>query len=201
MICPNCQTLCGENDRFCYLCGTPLQPEAEPPKPKKGSHWVPILILIVMSIAGIVLYFAAPGVSAPANTVAVFSSSEPWFSVQDGVLYFYESLYTGGSELTVPSQINGESVHSLSAGCFANCTELTTVILPDTLQVIDQQAFYGCTSLRGIFIPSSVMTIGAEAFYGCTDLESVCLHDSLFSIGRDAFDDCNYLRYIFFSGT
>ncbi len=56
MYCPNCHALCDDTDRFCYDCGQMLQPMAA--KPKKGSLWVPLLILIALSAAGLVCFFA-----------------------------------------------------------------------------------------------------------------------------------------------
>lgn len=194
MFCPNCQTLCGDTDHFCYVCGTPLQ--APPPKPKKGSRWVPALILVLISVAGLVLFFATAGKSAPVRA----EGSSPWFYVKGGVLYFEERRYTGGSELTVPSEIAGQTVLALSEDCFAGCTTLTTVILPDTLVTIGDGAFSGCTALRGIYVPASVNMIGEEAFYGCTNLEAVCIHSRIKIIRENAFDNCNGLGYIIFLG-
>lgn len=196
MNCPNCHTLCGESDRFCYICGTPLHQET-PPKPKKGSRWVPVLLLILMSAAGLVLFFATAGKDAPIRA----EGSSHWFYIRNGVLYFEEHRYTGGSELTVPSEIAGETVIALGEDCFANCTELTTVILPDSLSSIGEGAFSGCTSLRGIYIPDSVNIIDKEAFYGCISLESIRIPDTLHTIREDAFDNCSYLGYIFYDGT
>ena len=195
MNCPNCQTLCGDTDRFCYVCGTALQQEM--PKPRKGSRWIPALLLLIMSVTGLVLFFATAGNSAPIRA----EGGSEWFYVRGGVLYFEESRYDGGSELTVPSEIAGEVVYALSEDCFAGCTELTTVYLPDTLASIGDGAFSGCTSLRGIFIPASVNMIGEEAFYGCTALEAVCIHNRIKIIREDAFDLCNRLNFIFFLGT
>ena len=199
MNCPNCQTLCGEHDRFCYLCGTPLQ--EMPAKPKKGSRWVPLLLLIIMSAAGIALFFATTNpasVSAKHNNP---SDDNGWFYVDNGVLYFEVSHYTGGSELTVPGELFGQTVYALGENCFADCTELTAVILPDSLASIGEGAFSGCTSLRGIYIPDSVNIIDTEAFYGCTALEAIRIPGSIRSIRENAFDNCSYLGYIFYEGT
>ena len=59
MYCPNCHTLCDDTDRFCYECGAMLQ--QKPAEPKKGSLWVPLLILIALSLSGLVLFFATVG--------------------------------------------------------------------------------------------------------------------------------------------
>ena len=194
MFCPNCQTLCGDSDRFCYACGSALQQEM--PKPKKGSRWIPVLFLLLMSVAGLALFFATAGKDAPIRA----DGSTPWFYVKNGVLYFEEHRYTGGSELTVPAEIAGQTVSALGENCFADCTNLTTVYLPDTLISIGDGAFSGCTSLRGIFIPESVNVIGEKAFYGCTDLEAISISGRIRLIREDAFDDCSYLNFIFFDG-
>ena len=181
MNCPNCQTLCGDADRFCYLCGTPLQ--ELPPKPEKGARWVPILLLVLMAAVGLTAFFATAGNNAPIHA----EGSAPWFYVRDGVLYFEEHKYTGSSELTVPGEIAGQTVRSLSDDCFAGCDTLTAVNLPDSLTAIGKGAFRDCMALRGMDIPDSVSTIGKEAFSGCSALEAVHIPASVHTIGADAF--------------
>lgn len=189
MTCPNCQNICGDTDRFCFRCGTPLTAEKAP---RKGSHLAPMLILAALSLLGIVLFFLIPMDAAV--------SAEPWFTVEDGTLYFDESLYTGPGELTVPDTVGGETVRSIGAHCFEDCAGLTTVILPDTVTAIGDAAFAGCVSLRDIHIPEGVTTIGAEAFLSCTALEAVTVPSTVESIGKDAFDGCGKLDFIFYNG-
>ena len=62
---------------------------------------------------------------------------------------------------------------SVGDSLFANCTSLTSVILPSTITSIEFGAFSGCTSLTSITIPSSVVSIYINAFDGCTSLTSV----------------------------
>lgn len=201
MYCPNCSALCGEQDNFCPRCGCRLHGEPiqipEPPKPKKGSHWVPIVILALLAAIGTGIFFATAGIRSTPQA----KSETPWFDVWEGYLYFYPEYYTGSSEVTVPSVIDGKTVIGLSEGCFENCTDITTVILPDTLEEINSYAFAGCTSLRGIFIPEATYVIGTQAFYGCTDLEAISIPAGMRFIGPDTFDECNSLWYIFYAGT
>lgn len=193
MECPNCHTQCGEQDRFCYLCGCELSPVQ---KAKKGTHLVPILILILLSVAGTVIFFLTRN-----QTPQAANTDAPWFQVYEGYLYFDESLYTGGTELNVPSQVDGKTVIGLSDGCFENCTDLTTVILPDTLTEINNDAFAGCTALRGIYLPESVYVIGAGAFAGCEALEAITIPAAMRFIGPDTFEGCYALDHIFFDGS
>lgn len=206
MYCPNCYRPYRPNDRFCPVCGTNLTLQPDEPvtrwnRPtRKGTHWIPILILVLLSVFGTLVFFATAGLSPEPEAPAV-QSDTPWFSVRNGDLYFDESLYTGGSELTVPEEINGETVLYLSDGCFASCDGLTTVHLPDTLEWIGTDAFLDCTALRGLYIPDSVWYIGGSAFDGCIALEAISISRTMEEIEPDAFRDCPKLRFIFFSGT
>ena len=65
----------------------------------------------------------------------------------------------------LPYFFKGERIPS-----FDGCTALKQVILPGTLQTIQENAFKGCTGLEVITIPSTVTTIGEGAFEGCTSL-------------------------------
>lgn len=66
----------------------------------------------------------------------------------------------------LPYFLKGERIPN-----FEGCTALKQVILPGTLQTIQENAFKGCTGLEVITIPSTVTTIGEGAFEGCTSLE------------------------------
>lgn len=190
MNCPNCNALCNDAHRFCNICGAPLQ---STPTERKGSHWVPILILVIMSIIGTVLFFATAGLGS--------SSEEAVFQVRGGALTFNERYYDGSEEVTVPEQVDGRTVYEIGGSCFAGCTEITTAILPESIQTIGSYAFENCTSLRGIFLPESVEFIGTGAFSGCADLEAIYIPCSAVYIAPDAFDGCTSLQHIFYSGT
>lgn len=201
MFCPNCSTLCPDSQRFCTRCGTDLHPELGevliPKVPRKRRfRWIPIVlaVLLALSAIGTGLFFLLRGLQ-PRQV------KDGWFTLKDGILYFDESQYIGGSELTVPSEINGEPVLSLGEGCFAGCDTISTVILPDTLMNIGSGSFENCTALRGIYIPESVTVISSGAFRGCTALEAIHIPTSVSAIGAGAFDDCNKLHYIFYPGS
>lgn len=189
MYCPNCGAFCDTGCRFCGNCGVSLQAEAPT---KIGTHLVPILILIAMSVLGIVLFFAIP--MQPL-------SDTPWFEMSGNQLSFIETDYSGSSELQVPDSISNRDVQFLSPGCFADCDDLTTVILPDSLLAISLSAFEDCDSLRGIFIPQQVSVIDDYAFAGCTDLEAICIPSSVSYISPTAFSGCTALQHIFYDGT
>lgn len=190
MNCPNCNISCGDHDRFCWSCGFELTPE-EPEK--KGSHRAPILVMVILSILGIVVFFAT-------RNLVASTGSTPWFEIVDNTLYFYEEYYEGPAELEVPATVDGQQVLYIGIDCFYDCDSLTTVILPDGLIGIDPYAFESCDRLRGIFIPQSVTFIDKCAFWDCTGLEAIYLSASLDTVAANAFDGCTGLKHVFYPG-
>ncbi|MBR4620128.1 MAG: leucine-rich repeat domain-containing protein [Salinivirgaceae bacterium] len=79
-------------------------------------------------------------------------------------------------DIVIPSTVENKgvtySVTSIESGAFYCCWEMTSVILPNTIITIGQQAF-NCCGLNSISIPESVTTIGVNAFGGCHDMSEI----------------------------
>src|SRR5574344_1445398 len=88
------------------------------------------------------------------------------------------------------------SVTSIGANAFSNCTGLTSVTIPNSVTSIGDDAFSYCTGLTSVTIPNSVTSIGANAFSNCSGLTSVTIANSVTSIGDDAFLYCTGLTSI-----
>lgn len=56
---------------------------------------------------------------------------------------------------------------------FCECSELTSVIIPNTVTNIGYEAYYGCRGLTSVSIGNSVKIIGGLAFANCKNLEEV----------------------------
>ena len=64
-------------------------------------------------------------------------------------------------------------VRRIGMNAFRNCTALSRIDLPETVEYIGNQAFRGCEKLTALRIPQSVKAIYPLAFADCTALESV----------------------------
>lgn len=67
---------------------------------------------------------------------------------------------------------NDGSVTEIYDSAFLKCSGLEKVIIPETIETIDQYAFYGCSELKSITIPDSIKKIGDSAFGNCTSLKT-----------------------------
>ena len=80
-----------------------------------------------------------------------------------------------------------DSVTSIGAYAFQDCSRLTSVTIPNSVTSIGYGAFLGCSSLTSVTIPDSVISIGDYAFSYCESLTSVTIPNSVTGIGSNAF--------------
>ena len=88
--------------------------------------------------------------------------------------------------IEIPAEIDGLPVTSIGKGAFRG-QEFSSVILPNTLTSIQAGGFSNCSNLSGIEFPNSLTTIEASAFFNCPNLTEITFPDSLTSIGNRAF--------------
>lgn len=86
-----------------------------------------------------------------------------------------------------------EGVTKIANNAFTACTKLKSVVLPEGLTSIGKMAFWNCKSLESVVIPSTVTEIGSYAFSDCVNLKSVTLPKSFESqpdVVANIFDGC-----------
>ena len=75
-------------------------------------------------------------------------------------------------------------------------TEITNLVIPDSVTTIENYTFSGCSGLAEIIIPDSVKSIGKNAFSGCTGIRSVTIPSNVSSMGNSAFAGCSNIRSV-----
>lgn len=70
--------------------------------------------------------------------------------------------------------------------------KMSTILLPNVLQRIDDEAFAG-NSVERVIVPESLRIINDRAFANCKNLQYINLPDSLTYIAPDAFEGCDNL--------
>ena len=93
------------------------------------------------------------------------------FTFGNDVVRIPDLLCSGLCEVT--SIIIPNSVDSIGYGAFERCYSLTSITIPNSVTNIGDNAFYACSSITSITIPENVAFIGANAFSECTSLESI----------------------------
>lgn len=74
--------------------------------------------------------------------------------------------YSGtASEITIPAEIDGQSVVKIGDNAFKNNETLTSVIISEGIEDIGTSAFENCTSLSTISVPTTINHMGEKAIY------------------------------------
>lgn len=138
------------------------------------------------------------------DIVAVFVqkgySSSNWFIVNSdgeltGLSDEYVNMANAPTELVVPKQVGGVLVKTIGTA-FAQRDAIESIVLPECVTSIVDNAFESCTSLTSLLVPSTVTSIGGAAFKGCSNLCDVDFVSSVTSISDSAFENCTSLKKI-----
>lgn len=106
--------------------------------------------------------------------------------------------FTGSdTELVISSEIGGYPVTEIGQYAFEAAWDVTSVVLPDTIEIINEQAFADCEMLSGINIPESVTTIGRGAFSNCMNLTELTIPAGVTETSEEMLTNCLALENLF----
>ncbi|MCH5187102.1 MAG: leucine-rich repeat domain-containing protein [Oscillospiraceae bacterium] len=105
--------------------------------------------------------------------------------VEEGVTTVSAYAFSG---LNMKTATLPNGLTAIGLGAFEHCPDLEKIILPASLNMIDNNAFYG-SGLKSIELPSGVR-LGIQVFMYCSSLENVVLNDGLTEIPYRTFYGC-----------
>lgn len=94
------------------------------------------------------------------------------------------------------SVIIPNSVTEIRENAFRSCSALYDVTIGKHVSVIGNSAFYQCSVLDTVIVPNSVMELGTYTFYGCKQLKHLVLPNQLTQIGENLCNGCSVLETI-----
>ncbi|MDE6632620.1 MAG: leucine-rich repeat domain-containing protein, partial [Muribaculaceae bacterium] len=143
-------------------------------------------------------HFGAEGITIPGN----YCEGEiviPSIASFSGNNYTVVGIGTDGfhdcSKLT--SVTFPETLETIGEASFEDAG-LTSLNLPNSLKEIVHSAFIACKSLKEVSFPESMKKLGEKAFYGCIGLETVEFPSSI-EIIENAFDSCYNVNTVLYN--
>ena len=127
--------------------------------------------------------------------------------VKDGIYYSINgsnvsvvnngSFNTYSGNVIIPATVTNEgttyNVVSIGYQSFKDCTDLTTISLPEGIVYLMNEAFMNCSSLTSITLPSTLSTIYNNVFVGCNSLSTIyCNQPTARSTSTNNFDASTY---------
>lgn len=92
------------------------------------------------------------------------------YTVPLGTTVIGDHAFRGSIVRTVNLPITVTTIRSYA---FANCTELTGMVVPKGVKTIEGNAFSNCTAMTSVTLPSTLETLGARAFYNDNNLATI----------------------------
>ena len=100
-------------------------------------------------------------------------------------------------DIIIPSTVtlNGKkyNVVAISGGAFQECTKLKSIVIPETVEMIEAYAFADCTSLESVKMEHGSATMGYNVFENCLNLKGVNLL-GVTTIGKTCFLGCDKIK-------
>jgi hypothetical protein len=116
--------------------------------------------------------------------------------VGEGVANLYDRTFRrfyALEEVVLPNTLT--TIGAAGSGVFQSCTNLKSIVLPESVTVLGKGSFQECSSLESINIPTGVTRIESDALRA-TGLKSVEFHAGVTYFGAQAFRDCKQLKEV-----
>ena len=124
----------------------------------------------------------------------IFGNQVQTYIIGEGVTRIGALTFSDCTNLT--NVIIPNSVKSIGYGAFSHCTGLTSITLPSNLNTIEGRAFEYCTGLTSITLPDNLKTIEDYAFKNCYGITTVEIPSSVTSLGKEIFANCNNMTLV-----
>ena len=89
--------------------------------------------------------------------------------------------------MEIPSRLDGAAVVEIGKEAFSKKPSLKSVAIPDSVEVVGEDAFAGCDWLNELRLGRGIKKIEKDAFRDCSSLRRVVLPSTLEALARDAF--------------
>lgn len=120
------------------------------------------------------------------------------FDFSTGTLVRYKSELQGApKEVIIPPEAGGVPLKHIASNAFdMTVNSVTSIVIPDSVEVIDDFAFSSNGKLEYVKMPTSLSRIGEGVFNNCYSLRDIEVYGSIISIPRNTFAGCESLESV-----
>lgn len=125
----------------------------------------------------------------------ILSLKKELHKVPESFLTIENSVVTKCHESAV-SVVIPDGVTAIGENAFNKCESLKSVVIPESVREIGKCAFHYCEALESVVIPKGVTAIGNCAFANCSKLKAVVIPEGVTEISYCAFEKCSALEQV-----
>ncbi len=148
-------------------------------------------ISAVLAAVVLALNFAACDSSPKATPASSFSWHEK------GGVYRLTKFIGSETNVIIPSKVNGVEVKTVALMAFQG-TSIESVVVPDSVTLIEDYAFDRCDNLKSIIFGKGVTVLKANTVTYCRSLESVTFMGEVEKVYPEAF---THIKSVTFYGS
>ena len=101
-------------------------------------------------------------------------------------------------EIEIQRLYDGLRVIKIADNAFYDNDNITSITIPNSVEVIGKYAFYSCDFLESLTVPDGLISIEKSAFQSCAKLSTVSFEGNLSGIGEKCFNGCSSLNSVVF---
>ena len=109
--------------------------------------------------------------------------------------------FTGLKNISSETVLIPNTVTYIGNNAFSNCTSISSIEVPDFVTSIGEWAFNNCQNAISLKLGSGLKSIGYGAFYGCSKIPSLIVPEGVTTIGNRAFQYCSALNEVYLPST
>ena len=110
-------------------------------------------------------------------------------AIVEGTVVIHQSAFQGREDIR--SVIIPDSVEVIDVFAFTSCVNLETVKISRQVTYLSNELFWGCERLREVILPDQLEGIGNRVFGLCTSLERINIPNSVSDFGYSIFMSCS----------
>ena len=153
---------------------------------RNAKHWLMTIVALLCSVMAKAGMSPAYGYDFIDGNIyyKIISETDSTVKVSYHIYYGYDNHYHGGydGEIIIPETVKYNDktfrVTTIGENAFSNCSNLTSVIIPESVTSIESCAFLNCKNCNIIVVPKTMASVEEDAFDGCeSNLRIINLSD------------------------
>lgn len=129
------------------------------------KKWITTLILLLLAALIVLAIFLLRPEPTVLPTYGFFT-----YTINNEKVTIKDCDPAASGNIIIPDLIAGYPVVTIGRYAFEGCTDIVSVMFPDTTTEIEMSAFENCTSLTSVILSKSIQTIDISAFNACPKL-------------------------------